>query len=405
MGNIMQKKIMKTYIGYALTLVLLGGLIMSPVYADTTEQMTKETRCPNNAIFASYQNYNDISTSEAWELLNDTSNGIQIPVDVRTDNEWLSERINTPFPEFPRHFDSYFFGIQEKIDEFKSLYDGNDVILYCHSGGRSANAAQILVNNNFNGQVYNMLGGITAWRTAGYSIKTGNQLPQPPETPGGITKGKVNESYVYYASASDPDNDVIRYGWDWDEDNTIDVWTEYYPQEELVNISHSWIYPGTHQIQVAAEDHVGGKSSYSPPLTIIIAPASNKPPNQPSISGPTQGRIGEEYEYTLVTTDPDENDVFYWVQWGEGCPSTEWIGPYESGEEITLTNSWEDRGNYIITAMAKDVYDETSEWATLEISMPKKDRFNMYMLKTLIERIPTTLTHSVLGLLFDSYLE
>lgn len=42
-----------------------------------------------------------------------------------------------------------------------------DVIVYCSNGGRSATASQTLVDNGFS-SVYNMLGGITAWKSAGY---------------------------------------------------------------------------------------------------------------------------------------------------------------------------------------------------------------------------------------------
>ncbi|KAA0001587.1 MAG: hypothetical protein FE048_05275, partial [Thermoplasmata archaeon] len=50
----------------------------------------------------------------------------------------------------------------------------------------------------------------------------------------------------------------------------------------------------------------------------------NNPPDAPSIIGPTEGKIRTEYEYTFVATDPDGDDVYYWIQWGEGCPVVEW---------------------------------------------------------------------------------
>ncbi|MFH0767380.1 MAG: hypothetical protein V1920_04750, partial [Bacillota bacterium] len=45
--------------------------------------------------------YIDITAEEAWEMCASITNGITIPIDVRTDPEWTSERINTPYPEFP----------------------------------------------------------------------------------------------------------------------------------------------------------------------------------------------------------------------------------------------------------------------------------------------------------------
>jgi rhodanese-related sulfurtransferase len=45
-----------------------------------------------------------------------------------------------------------------------------DILVYCGSGGRSATASQTLVDNGFS-SVYNMLGGITSWKNAGYWIE------------------------------------------------------------------------------------------------------------------------------------------------------------------------------------------------------------------------------------------
>jgi rhodanese-related sulfurtransferase len=114
--------------------------------------------------------YEDITVAEAYTLLTDTSNGIQIPIDVRTIGEWRTERIDTPYPEFPHHFELSWLN-ETGIQEFTSLYQGNTVIIYCQSGGRSRSAAQILSDSGFNGTLYNMMGGINAWKNAGYPAK------------------------------------------------------------------------------------------------------------------------------------------------------------------------------------------------------------------------------------------
>ncbi len=110
----------------------------------------------------------------------------------------------------------------------------------------------------------------------------------------------------------------------------------------------------------------------------------NYPPMTPIIIGPTSGKVGEEYEYAFVTTDPDGDDVYYWIQWGEGCPTVEWIGPYVSGEEVRLTNSWDTKGSYTIQIKARDIHNAESDWGELEVSMPKNyDN----PLSTLIEKL------------------
>ena len=44
-----------------------------------------------------------------------------------------------------------------------------EILLYCRTGRRSATAAHILNDNGYK-TVYNMLGGITAWTDAGYTV-------------------------------------------------------------------------------------------------------------------------------------------------------------------------------------------------------------------------------------------
>jgi len=68
--------------------------------------------------------YTDISVQEAWDMLNDPSpsNGIQIPIDVRTDSEWYGERINTPYPEDPRHYclsDLQIYHVSQVVGAFQ----------------------------------------------------------------------------------------------------------------------------------------------------------------------------------------------------------------------------------------------------------------------------------------------
>ena len=48
-------------------------------------------------------------------------------------------------------------------------HENHEIIVYCRSGVRSVNASEILDFHNFT-RVYNMLGGILAWQSAGYPV-------------------------------------------------------------------------------------------------------------------------------------------------------------------------------------------------------------------------------------------
>jgi len=96
----------------------------------------------------------------------------------------------------------------------------------------------------------------------------------------------------------------------------------------------------------------------------------NYPPNVPTIRGPSSGKAGEQYSYVISSTDPEEDAVHYYIDWGDGITSG-WLGPFDSGYEINQSHMWDEKDNYLIKVKAKDSNDKESDWAILEVSMPK----------------------------------
>lgn len=97
-------------------------------------------------------------------------------------------------------------------------------------------------------------------------------------------------------------------------------------------------------------------------LNLITIDWPNHIPEQPSKpDGPSQGITGEEYTFTTSATDPDGIGDSLWYKWfwGDGTES-EWIGPYESGEECSASHSWAEKGTYQIRVYAKDRDDAVS---------------------------------------------
>lgn len=81
---------------------------------------------------------------------------------------------------------------------------------------------------------------------------------------------------------------------------------------------------------------------------------TNEPPQTPDApSGPTEGLTNVEYSFTAQTTDPEDEDIYYWFNWGDGTNSG-WLGPYASGATVTATNIWTEAGEFDITVKAKD---------------------------------------------------
>jgi len=92
-------------------------------------------------------------------------------------------------------------------------------------------------------------------------------------------------------------------------------------------------------------------------------------PEPPMILGPQDGKIRREHTYTLSANDPQADDVYLYVDWDDGS-NTGWLGPYASGEQIEVEHSWSRRGDYTVTAQAKDAGGAESMWSTLPVSMP-----------------------------------
>ncbi len=97
--------------------------------------------------------------------------------------------------------------------------------------------------------------------------------------------------------------------------------------------------------------------------TLAQSMIPSKPPNQPIITGPTTGLEGEEYEYIFTTIDPEGNDVYYYIEWGDNTNSS-WLGPYNSGESGEAFHKWSEPGDYNIRVQAMDIYGKVSNWST-----------------------------------------
>ena len=81
----------------------------------------------------------------------------------------------------------------------------------------------------------------------------------------------------------------------------------------------------------------------------------------PEIDGPTHGHSNVEYVYTFTTYDPEGDDIWIKIDWGDGN-ITDWLGPYKSGEPVNVSHKWVEEGRYYIRAKSKDFWDD-SRWS------------------------------------------
>jgi hypothetical protein len=109
-------------------------------------------------------------------------------------------------------------------------------------------------------------------------------------------------------------------------------------------------------------------------------------PNPPLIVGFTNGSARSAYFYDFTAEDPQDDDIYYFIDWGDG-QTEEWIGPYESGETYEASHSWKRAGSYEIKAKAKDNNGNEGAWATFEVTTPKNKQLTDPFI-TLLENYP-----------------
>jgi len=108
----------------------------------------------------------------------------------------------------------------------------------------------------------------------------------------------------------------------------------------------------------------------------------NSPPVAPTIDGPTKLKRFINYEFTFTTTDPNGDDVSYYVDWGDGATS-DWSTPVASGTPIKIKHRWTTKDTFIVKCKAKDTSDAESAWAELSVSTPRTAMMPMILQKIL----------------------
>jgi hypothetical protein len=190
--------------------------------------------------------------------------------------------------------------------------------------------------------------GLTATKT--HIIQILGNTPSPPVIYG-PDEGFVNISYLFTTDpVTDPNGDSFYCQWDWGDGNITD-WLGPYPSGSVISASHTWTHYGVYEIRAKLKNSAG-ESDWSEPHNIIIT--ENQPPETPTFTGPIVGRVGVLYNFTVSITDPEADQFYFIIDWGDG-DSSGWFGPYDSGEIVTVSHAWYTIGTFHIQVKAKDL--------------------------------------------------
>ena len=349
----MKKKLIAIF--FIIFILVFSGVFVKAISIENKYEITKPLKlneCPIN-----------INVHETWNLLNNTGNGIQIPIDVRFKYEWNEGFIDTLWPEYPRWYSLSLLKTEDGLQDFMDTYAGEEVILYCKAGSRSLQGAQILCDAGFIGTVYNMQGGITTWITEGYPIRN-NTEPTKPDIIGPLL-GEPGEQLFFNFSTNDIDEDRVYYWIDWN-DTAIPEWIGPFLIDEKITLAHIWDEMGTYLIKAKTKDIFNEESDFS---VLEVTILENQQPDVPTISGALHGKPKREYEYTFNSSDPNGDPIMYIIEWEDN--NTEWTEYGNSGVEIKLKHIWNNEGEYTIRAKAKDVYGAESNWSEFEVKITR----------------------------------
>jgi outer membrane protein assembly factor BamB len=110
-------------------------------------------------------------------------------------------------------------------------------------------------------------------------------------------------------------------------------------------------------------------------------------PSTPEIDGPAEGVPDVLYNFTFKSESPLGNDLYYWIEWADGSNSG-WLGPFNSGVEITESHVWDAKGAYPIQAKAKDINGLVSGWGVLGLTIPRNRAKDYSLFQWFLERFP-----------------
>ena len=124
--------------------------------------LLSSSKCHLSLGFVSEENYKNINVDLAKELIENRTE--LFILDVRTNSEFEEGHIASAY--LIPHIE-----ITDRKDELPDNFS-QLILVYCKSGTRSAIANNTLVSL-FYTHIYNMAGGFTAWKNAGYLYETG----------------------------------------------------------------------------------------------------------------------------------------------------------------------------------------------------------------------------------------
>jgi PKD repeat protein len=181
--------------------------------------------------------------------------------------------------------------------------------------------------------------------------------PKPAFTWSPIHPDPCEKVFFNASDSYDPDGYITMYEWDWNNDGIIDE------NHTIPTTTHTFEEVGYYPVELWVIDNENKTSRKLKTVRV-----GNYPPEAPIIDGPSTGKTGIEYCWTFNYKEPDDDDILYYIDWGDGT-FLYWFGPYSS--PIEKCHIYQEVGIHNIRAKVKDIYGAESNWSKFSFEVPR----------------------------------
>lgn len=162
----------------------------------------------------------------------------------------------------------------------------------------------------------------------------------------------------FYAHTTDPDGNLIKYGFDWDLDSTVDTWSTFYPSGTECDITHTYGYndfDGVGGETLPAYVKVKAADLLETGFTLGVINLLNHAPNATTIYGSASVQNTTSNTWNLTQVDWETDQMRVTFSWGDGTATTV-TGWNISGFNTSASHTYTSKGSKTITCTITDEF-------------------------------------------------
>jgi len=183
--------------------------------------------------------------------------------------------------------------------------------------------------------------------------------------------GEPGDTMTFTSQVYDKNDDKIRYQFKVGCEEGD--WSDWIESNTTIEYEYTFEAEGIFTIRIRAEDEHGLGSGWQCHLDIVIEndTEDNCKPSVNGISGPTEGEVDEDLEFSTTISDEDNDQVRYQLKVRGN--TRDWSELSEPGK-VTYTLSFDETGTHSIQIRAEDEHGERSGWSEeFEVEIDEDD--------------------------------